>query len=234
MENLIASQKIIYKTKKKYHQEHTNSQVIYNCKWWLGDILISLSVFGGIRSKTEGNYAASLYFDWLNEEKIAKPYLKEFTTRTSELSEKTANVSKIDLKYATLPFHKNHYELEDPYLALKNSDVRTAQLILYSELLYKMPKEISDELSENEIVLFKSQKTGLWCVGNKWDVTPITKESKLRYIDIKPVRGLGGTEIQINSLNIHDEKDSECLMRFSKAIEKLTSLQFVKSIGYDD
>jgi hypothetical protein len=219
---------------QKYNQGYANSTVIYNCKWWLGDVLISLSVFGGIRTKDEGEYAAGLYFDLLNEERTAKPYYKEFIDRESELTKGISNVKKITIKYDSRPYHRNHYELKEPHLALKNRDVRTSQLILYTDKLYRTPIELSEDLSDNQIVLFKSQKTDKWCVGNKWDFTPITIDSKLSFVDIKPARGSGGTRIDINSLTINGERDSKPLVGLSNKIEELTGQKFEHTMGYDD
>lgn len=219
---------------QKYNKGYASSQVMYNCKWWLDDVLISLSVFGGIRNRDEGDYAAGLYFDWLNEQRVANPYYSEFVNIESELIEDISDIRTIKLNYDLRPFHRNHYELKDPHQALKDEKIRTAQLILYTDNLFRTPKEISQDLSDNEIVLFKAQNTKNWCVGNKWDFTPITNDSKLNYIDIKPARGSGGTVIRINDLTIHDKRDSEILNKLSLTIEELTGQQFEKSIGYDD
>src|SRR5690554_3267106 len=84
---------------QKYNKGYASSHVIYNCKWWLGDVLISLSVFGGIRTKKEGEYAAGLYFDWLNEKRTAEPYFKDFINTEFELSEDISDFRKIKINY---------------------------------------------------------------------------------------------------------------------------------------
>lgn len=219
---------------QKYNKGYASSQVMYNCKWWLGDILISLSVFGGIRTRKEGEYAAGLYFDWLNEKRIAEPYFEEFVAEESELSSTISDLTNIKMNYDFRPYHKKHYELNIPDQALHDQEIRTAQLILYADKLFRTPKTIAKEMTDKEIVLFKSHKTNNWCIGNKWDFTPINEDSTLNYIDIKPARGSGGTEMKINSLNIQDKRDSEILNNLSMKIEELTARKFERSTGYDD
>lgn len=230
--NKISKQRL--ENGQKYNEGYASSNVIYNCKWWLGDILISLSVFGGIRTKKEGEYAAGLYFDWLNEERTAEPYFDDFLSKESELTQDISDIRKVSIKYDSRPYYRSHYELKNPHLASKNRAIRTAQLILYSQNLYRTPDELAEELTDNQIIIFKSKKTDNWCVGNKWDFTPITSESTLKYIDIKPARGSGGTEMNINSLNISDEKNSETLKELLNTLEELTGHKFEKTIGYDD
>ncbi len=219
---------------QKYNEGYASSSVIYNCKWWLGDILISLSVFGGIRSKNEGEYAAGLYFNWLNEERAAGPYFTAFEDKESELTQDISGIRKVILKYKSRPFYRSHYELQDPHIALKYPKLRTAQLILYTKNLYRTPIPLAEELSDNQIIVFKSEKTNNWCIGNKWEFTPITSKTKLKFIDIKPARGSGATRIEINSLAISDEKDSKNLINLVKTIEELTGNMFEKTFGYDD
>lgn len=219
---------------QKYNQGYASSSVIYNCKWWLGDILISLSVFGGIRTKKEGDYAAGLYFDWLNEERAAEPYFKEFINKEVDLTQDISDIRKVNTKYKSRPYYRSHYELKDPHIALKNKNIRTAQLILYTNKLYRTPEELSAGLTDNQIVVFKPKKTDSWCVGNKWDFTQITTESKLNYIDIKPARGSGGTEVDINSLTISDERNSKPLEELVQILQELTGQKFERTIGCDD
>lgn len=219
---------------QKYNKGYAYANVIYYCKWWLGDILISLSVFGGIRTNKVGEYAAGLYFDWLNEENAAEPYLKEFIQNESELTQDIFDIRKVKINYELKPYHRTHYDLKDPYIALKDQNIRTAQLILYGDKLYRTPKYLSSELAENEIALFKSTIKDKWCIGNIWDFTLITDNCKMYYVDIKPARGSGGTEMKINSLTIYDIKDSKVLEKLSLTIEGITGKKFERSIGYDD
>ncbi len=219
---------------QEYNKGESGSQVIYSCKWWLGEVLVSLSVFGGIRTKKEGEFAAELYFDWFDEEKACEPYLDEFIKTESELLREISDVSVMDVKYGLLQFYKSHYELEDPYLALKNSDVRRSQLILYTDNIYRTPEELSKEFTENKFVLFKSQNTSTWCLGNKWDFTPITKGSKLEYLEVKPTHGLDRVELHVNSLIIQDEPTCDLLSELTDRIEKLTGLKFERSLSHEN
>ena len=48
---------------QKFNKGYASSSVIFSANWWINnDILVSLSVFGGIRNRKEGEYGAGLYF----------------------------------------------------------------------------------------------------------------------------------------------------------------------------
>jgi hypothetical protein len=57
-----------------YNKEYISGSVVYSAKWLIGDIRISLSVYGGIRYDQSGDSAAGLYVDWINEKKAAEPF----------------------------------------------------------------------------------------------------------------------------------------------------------------
>lgn len=218
----------------KYNEGYSSSRVIYSADWWKGDVLISLSVFGGIRTRKQGQYSAGLYFHWLNEIKTAEPYLAEFIDKENNYTNSYQIADRIKLKYSQRPFFKRHYELMDPEIALKNKDVRRSQLILYTDLLFRTPHEISKDLLDSEIAVFKSKETDTWCIGNKWDFSVINKESRLEFIKVLPARGSGGTEIKINSLTINDVVNSQTLIELCSDLEQKTGLTFKREEWYDD
>lgn len=219
---------------QKYNEGYASSNVIFSCEWWQEDILISLSVFGGIRIRKEGNYAAGLYFQWFNEKKAAEPYYEEFFNTEGELLASVTLLNKFELEYNQRPYFRSHYELKDSDIALKDESVRAAQLALYTNSLYRMPERISDNLKKNEIVLFYSEGIKNWCIGNKWDFTVIDNEESMEYISIKRARGPGGTEMNINSLKIVDVIESNNLKELSCKIEEFSGRLFKRKIGYDD
>ncbi len=219
---------------QKYNEGHASSNVIFSCEWWQEDILISLSVFGGIRTRKEGKYAAGLYFQWLNEKKSAEPYFEEFFKSENEHLDSVTLLDRFELQYIQRPYYRSHYELKDSDIALKDESVRTAQLALYTNSLYRMPKSISDNLKKNEIALFYSENTKKWCIGNKWDFTVINNEESMEYINIERARGPGGTEMNINSLKIADVVESNKLKALSYKIEELSGKIFRRTIGSDD
>lgn len=218
----------------RYNKGYSSGRVIYSADWWKGDILISLSVFGGIRTKKQGQYAAGLYFHWLNEINTAVPYLTEFIEKENSYTNSYEIIDKINLRYSQRQFFVRHYELNDPEIALKDKDVRTSQLILYTDFLFRTPNEISKDLFDNEIIVFKSKEPDTWCVGNKWDFSIIDKESRLKFIKVLPGRGSGGTEIKINSLTIEDVANSQKLTEFCTDLEQKTGLTFKREERYGD
>lgn len=222
-----------HRTGLKYNEAYESSSVIYSCKWEIRNILVSLSVFGGIRTRKEGTYAAGLYCHYLDEVKITKPYRSDFLKSEAILSDSLDHTSYFQI-YEQRPFFRTNHWVQDREAVMENPDLRIAQLILYTKSIYRMPKVFTISMNVDEIVFFYSEKCDVWCIGNRYDFTPINKNSVLEFIEIEPARGSGYKELVVNSLTFNDSYDSEILETVVEALELRTELTFTRRVAYDD
>ncbi len=218
----------------QYNKHNPNHIITYSCKWLLAEnIVVSLLVNGKPTVTKAGKCAAVLHFEWINEKKSASPYYNDFVKTENDLSASVSGLKKMKLGYKQSPYYKPLlYHQKDIQLALHDKTVKAAQLILYTNSLYRTPIDISEELNEYEIAIFKSEKLKVWCLCNTWDFTVLHKKSIMNYIEVKPAKGAGGVDMIVNSLKIQDINDN-ILKELSKKLEELSGLQFEKITTYD-
>lgn len=218
----------------KYNEKHASGSVIYNCKWSFEGIVISLSVYGGIRTSPQGESAAGLYFDWMDEKSAAAPFMHDFLQKESDFTRDLMELTVVSASLNMKPYHRSHYELDDPHKALKDEYLRACQMALYTNNLFRIGEVLKNEMEENHVGIFYAKEKDTYCVYNKWDFSPITKDSKLEFLDILPARGGGSKEIRINSLTIKDERSSNALDQLKSDLEDLSGMEFKTIKGYDD
>lgn len=233
-----------FKSENLYSQPHLkkeylSSAVVFSAKWLFDDIRISLSVYGGTRSKESGLCAAGIFIDWIDEIKASKP----FRERT-EIFEKTMSthinnnieIKKFKLQNKQRPFRIVHDELNDPYIAEKDHNLRAFQMSLYKRELYQTPSSISSKLQDDEIGYYKIADLGKIFISNKWDTVFLTPNQKneMTYWEILPARGSGGKELDLKELTIEDAKNSSTLIGLVAQIEADIKQRIERRETYDD
>lgn len=216
----------------KYNEGHSSGYVIYAQHWWFGDFRIGLSVYGGIRNGRLGETAALLYIGWYNEMEMAKPFIDDFYKEEAKLSKDLTFIDSFELAYAQVKNFRRHYELTDDSIADKDNEIRAAQLVLYYNNLFRTPSFLSKQISPNQVNLMYSHTCQKYLLLNKYDFSPIDKESELIFAKVLPARGNGGTKIKIGDLILRDKPNSKPLSHLKN---KLEALGFnLKSIEYFD
>jgi hypothetical protein len=221
-----------------YNKEYSSGSVVYSAKWLIGDIRISLSVYGGTRHEQAGDSAAGLYIDWINEKKAAEPFRNENIALEKELYAYLVNSNDIE-KYALTDnqrkFYVTHIDIGDPDVT-KDENVRLAQMALYRNELLQTPDFLQRSLRENEIVIKFLKEEHRMIISNKWDATFLkySEGETVSFIDISPARGPGGYLLQVKDLSINDVRKSNVLINIVSHIESTTGVQVKRETGYDD
>lgn len=234
------------KSESKYNQrgvkkEYLYSVVVFSATWLFDDIRISLSVFGATRDKESGPCAAGIYVDWINEIKAASPFrekTEQFENTLSAYIKDNIIVDKFKLANKQNPFRIVHYELEDPYIAEKDHQLRASQMALYKRELFQTPKIIRNKLYEDEIGLYWIPELNKLFISNKWDTIYISatedEHKRLVFLEVLPARGGGRRELILKDLKIYDTKTSDTLIHLVQKIEIETGLNISKEEAYDD
>jgi hypothetical protein len=220
-------------------KEYMWSAVVYSVTWLFGDIRISLSVYGGTRNNESGPAAAGIFIDWIDEKEAAKPFREEMKKIEDTLAkniEAGVSLKKYSLEQKQRPFRVVHFELRDPYIAEKDSELRASQMALYKRELIQTPKRIQSSLQSNEIALYMSPNTTNIFVSNKWDTIYLDSkdENAIIYCEVLPGRGPGGVELKLKELLLEDSKESKPLLNLVQEIETITGLKAQSTKRYDD
>lgn len=220
-------------------KEYISGAVVYTAKWVFGDITISLSVYGGTRNNESGPAAAGIFIDWIDEKEAAKPFREEMKKIEDILTkniEDGVSLKKYSLKEKQRQFRVVHFELKDPYIAEKDSELRASQMALYKKELIQTPKQIHNSLQSNEIALYMDPNTSKIYISNKWDTIYLDSkdENSIIYCDVLPARGPGGVELKLKELLIEDSKESKTLLSLVQEIEAITGLKAQSTKRYDD
>lgn len=232
------------KTEDLYDQpylkkEYLSGTVVYSAKWLLGDIRISLSVYGGIRYHESGLSAAAIFIDWIDEVKISRPFresAKVFENRLTELIVDDIKIKKFKLQSTQRPFRVVDYDIRNHCNQEKDSDVRACQMSLYRRALYQTPPLVSSELGVDEIGYYKVANLDKIFVSNKWDTIflEIDQKNEITFWDILPARGPGRKELDLKELKIEDAKSSLTLLDLLAQIEEDTGQEVERIEAYDD
>ena len=157
---------------------------------------------------------------------MTEPLMKAFFDLEAELTERVSQMSVTRLNDDQKPFYQECHHLRDPDIALKDAAIRTKQLALHGDRLYRTPLEIAQKIDKKDVVVFWADYKALWCVGTKWDFTPIYKDSRLEYYNLTPAKGPGGTWMYVNSLSLEGKSGCPVLKALFKEIEALTGFTF--------
>lgn len=233
----VNSEKLYSQThlKKKY----LSSAVVFTAKWLFDDIRVSLSVYGATRNNDSGLCAAGIFIDWIDEIKASKPFREKSGSFEKSISEYISNdtvINKFKLHYKQRPFRVVHFELSDPYIAEKDDNLRASQLSLYNRELFQTPKQIQNNLKDDEIGLYTIRELGKTFISNKWDtvfLTP-TEEKDLVFYEVLPAKGSGGRELKLKELRVEDSRDSDTLLKLIQLIETDIGLKIQRHERYDD
>ena len=233
-----------FKTENLYSQPHLkkeylSSAVVFSAKWIFNNIRISLSVYGGTRSNDSGLCAAGIFIDWTNEIKASKPYREKTEIFEKTMSEHISNdifIKKYKLQNKQRPFRIVHYELNDPYIAEKDINLRASQMSLYKRELYQTPSIISSKIQDDEIGYYKIANFDGIFISNKWDTIFLKPNHKneMTYMEILPARGSGGKQLYLKELKIDDTKNSLILLELVGQIEKDIEQKIERRETYDD
>ena len=231
-------------TNSDYHpygwkKEYISGAVVFSAKWIFDDIRISLSVYGGTRNNDSGDAAAGIFIDWIDEKTAAKPFRKErkkFEDLINKSIKSSIAFKKYSLREKQRQFRVVHFELSDPYIAEKDTELRAAQLALYKRELFQTPRIIERALQPNEIALYTISNMTKLFVSNKWDTIYLDSSNKnsITCCDVLPGRGSGGRELKLKELLIEDERESNRIVDLIKEIEVLTGLHAEATTRYDD
>lgn len=220
-------------------KEYLSSAVVFSAKWIFNDIRISLSVYGGTRSNDSGLCASGIFIDWTDEIKASKPYRERTEIFEKTMSEHISNdivIKKFKLQNQQGPFRVVHYELNDPYIAEKDSNLRASQMSLYKRELYQTPAIISSKLQDDEIGYYKIVDFDRIFISNKWDTIFLTpnQRNEMTYWEILPARGSGGKQLDLKELKIYDTKNSLTLLDLVGQIEADIKQRMERRETFDD
>lgn len=221
-----------------HNHEYLSGSVVYSATWLIGDIRISLSVYGDIRHEQSGDTAAGLFIDWINEKKAALPFRSNNITLEQELYAylmDSNDVEKYVLTENQRKFYVTHIDLGDPDVT-KDENLRLAQMALYRNELLQTPEFLRRSLRENEIILKFLREEHRMIIANKWDATFLRyhQGEAISFIDILPARGPGSYILQVKDLSISDARKSYTLINIVAHIENITGEHVKRETGYDD
>ncbi|MDE3235499.1 MAG: hypothetical protein KGO81_06050 [Bacteroidota bacterium] len=220
------------------NKEYISGSVVYSANWLIGDIRISLSVYGGIRHEKTGDAAAGLFIDWINEKKAAEPFRYRNIILEQELYAYLGNSSAIN-KYVLAEnqrkFYVTHIGIGDPDVT-NDESLRVAQMALYRKELLQTPNFLRHSLKENEIVIKFLTEERLMIIANKWDATILrySQNETVNFLDVLPARGPGEYFLQVKDLSIIDSRKNDTLLNLVTHIESITGLKVNRETGYDD
>lgn len=219
--------------KDKENQINNSDKVVYSAKWIIGDIRISLSVYGGIRKKDSGIARAGLFINWTNEILAAKPY-REKNLKLEEKLEQNLSakklIDKFTLEYKQNPFSVTHYEQPDPFIARKDTNLRVHQMALYNKELIKTPNLLNQQLSNKQVIFYHINDIDLWFISNKWDTISLRKKEKENIIfsNVPSESKYGNKELGIKGLILKDAKESGELPKLVSKIESEIGINIQK------
>ncbi|MBL0315883.1 MAG: hypothetical protein IPP69_08925 [Flavobacteriales bacterium] len=233
----LKSENLYYQPDLK--KDYLSSAVVFSATWLFRDIRISLSVYGGTRSKDSGLCAAGIFIDWIDEINASKPYRERAELFEKSMLEHIGNdivIKKFKLQNKQRPFRVVHYELNDPYIAEKDSKIRASQMSLYKRELYQTPLIISAKLNDDEIGYYKIADFDRIFISNKWDTIYLTpnQNNEMTYWEILPARGPGGRQLDLKELQIEDSKNSLTLLDLVAQIEADIKQVIERRETYDD
>jgi hypothetical protein len=129
-----------------------------------------------------------------------------------------------------------NYELSDPFVAQKETELRAAQLAIYRRALYLTPTYIQEQLNEDEVAYYAIPELNKFFISTKWDTIYLLPENEnvITFWEILPARGIGARELDLKELKLTDGKHSNALLELIHWIQTTTQQVCVKKEGYDD
>ncbi|GAB3637995.1 hypothetical protein GCM10027422_35850 [Hymenobacter arcticus] len=202
----------------------TSSDVVHWATWQRPTVLLSLSVFGGLRKEAGALSAAGLYLDWQDEWAAAQPAQAAARAQSAALAARIGAGSKL-VPFTTVqpqgPYFHPDLSRADPYAAAHHPLLRQAQRALYREGLLDTPAAVSAQLTDHGVALWPVPGGTQWAVSTRWDtvlLTPAGPPTDL--LTLRPARGTGGVLLHIGDLQLTDAYGSSILATLATAIEK--------------
>jgi hypothetical protein len=202
----------------------TSSNVVHWATWQRPTVLVSLSVFGGLRKDDGAVSAAGLYLDWQDEWTAAQPSQAAALAQSAALAARVGAAS-LPLLFATKqtqsPYFRPDLSRTDPYAAAHQPLLRQAQRALYCEDLLDTPAVISAQLTDHGVALWPVPGGPQWAVSTRWDtvlLTPAGPPTDL--LSLRPARSTGGIILRVGDLQLVDAYGTSTLAAVAEAIEK--------------
>lgn len=217
----------------------SSDSVSYCATWNIGDVRLTLSVYGGLRESEAGIHAAGLFIDWANEIEAAKPFLAHNRILENELETNSHNnksVSIFNIDSNQKPFYHRDYYLPNPHIALKDELLRNSQRALYKSRLLETPAIIKKRLRKNQIALWRMGGEPRLVVSTLWDSVIIkSKETnEIEWVNLLPAKGIGAMRLDVNGLQLEDTHNSKKLSSLVHQIEEFLGYSIQCIEEYDE
>ncbi len=213
----------------------TASQVSLTARWFVENISITLSIYGGSRNIHNGISTAGLFFDITNEIEIAKLYVKAREEVESSLWADAKNFSvthSVQINKRIRPYCLPNYASKNPESIYNNPLLRRAQKSLYKKSLLDTPNFILEGMTENTIRVWTNN--GKHFVSTIFDTVEFGgKEDQIEIHDLLPAKGSGRLSVNINDLSLSDSHGSEGLKALISTIETVTKKKYTMYQDYD-
>ncbi|MBO2011104.1 hypothetical protein [Hymenobacter negativus] len=212
--------------------------VMYSARWRRPEVIISLSVFGGVRHEQGGPAAAGLWLDWQDEIAAARPFYEAARNQSAALQAAAGQLAGplqvFTTQLAQGGFMMANFAAEDPYPALSNTLLRQSQRALYREGLLETPIQIQDQLTDHQIALWAVPGRAEWAVSTRWDtVLLISNGPAVELVILRPAKGSGGLTLRIGDLRLSDEYDTPGLGALAAALKQQVGLVVNRVEDYD-
>lgn len=205
--------------------EASNSgNVVYWATWRRPALLVSFSVYGGLRHDDGLTCAAGLFLDWQDIMAAARPLLAGLQARSAALEALAGQVAKPILFATQQPlgpyFHPDAPESSGTATA---DELRLAQRALYRENLLDTPTYIQDQLNDHGVALWVLPGGKQWAVSTRWDTVLLTTEGPATdLLTLRPARGPGVELMHVGDLQLTDPYGTKALASLATAIERHT------------
>ena len=198
--------------------------VVYSATWRRPTLLISFSVYGGLRHEDGLTCAAGLFVDWQDVMAAARPLLAGLQARSAAL-EALAGQAAPPLLFATQQLHGPyaHPDAPDASRTATAEELRLAQRALYREDLLDTPPRVQAQLDDHGVALWALPGGRQWAVSTRWDTVLLTAEKPATdLLTLRPARGPGAELMHVGDLQLTDAYGTQGLAALAAAIEQHT------------
>lgn len=211
--------------------------VVYSADWKIGDVDISISVYGGTREEVSGPSAAGLFIHW--DPKIAaKPFLKIKEKEEAFLQHSIPD--NLELHIFSLEerqYNYPRYDDPDDHKKIKaKKELWIAEMALYTRALFYTPEQISKRLSVNDVGLYFVHKLDFWLISTHYLTITLDniRNGDIQYINLLQGRGSGGKQLKVRELTIEDTTAGTELLKLINKLESELNIIVSRAEYYDD
>jgi hypothetical protein len=210
--------------------------IAYFSEWKANDIVVSLSIYGGIRKINDRSEAGVISFRFSDETMIAKEFVEKIRKDEekywgNETKPNFFREHKVSNKIK--PYFQPTYvhpKIETTYDDISH---RVSQKALYTVDLYETPFFIKEKLDEFSVAFWNLGKDNNFYISTKWD-TVIINDKSISNLQFFNVLNEYGSEIysslHLNSLSINDSYNSGHLIKLIDDIENMLGIKIDKKI----